>query len=375
MALKKSIDLTNESVKLIRSFQSGKVKPIRTGKKHLDDALLGGLLPSTVLGICARSTHGKTYDLEQIQRFVMNTDPDVIFMNCAWEMEHFKLLVRDLSARTGKSVKDVLFTKVETPEDIDKFKEICDGHRKENIFYQNEPVSDEDFATDVEGLIRDYPNHKILVSIDNLENILNTKGSQKASMDALLYQVNRLKKIHPYICFIILNQLNGDYIHRMDDIKRQKPIETDIYGSEQLLKLCDVLYIKILPWKLGIKEKFMIFGRTQYDWLEDHKLPLTSSGSKTASFDPFGKAFYFYVKLRQPENERRIQDLFIEQMFTKEEAGYAEVEIEEVDDTPSFGKPTSPEIIIGSFNTTLHNSKDKGKGFDKPVEEDDLEPF
>lgn len=365
MALKKSKDLTDESVKLISSFQKGEISPIKTGIPHLDDSLMGGLLPSTVVGICARSGHGKTYDLERIQRYIIRNEPSVIFLNCAWEMEHFKLLIRDLSIRTGKSPKEILFQVPPTPEEVQKFKDICDDHRNENIYYQNEPVDDEEFASDVEQLIRDFPNHKILVSIDNLENILNTKGSQKESMDALLYQINRLKKVHPYICFIILDQLNGKYLDRLDDPRKQRPLENDIYGTEQLLKLCDVLYVKVLPWKWGIRDKFLSFGRTQYDWLEEHKLeaPLNS---RTTSFDPFGKVFYFYLKLRQPEDERRIKDLFIETIFTREDVGETKFEPASDKGDPVFDeKPISPEI-----NVPRVPKSEKSKALDKQIDND-----
>ncbi len=368
MTLKKSKDLTNESVKLITAFQKGEITPIKTGIPHLDDALLGGLLPSTVVGICARSGHGKTYDLERIQRYVIRHEPDVIFLNCAWEMEHFKLLIRDLSVRTGKSPKEILFQVPANSEEFQKFKEICDDHRQENIYYQNEPVDDEEFYTDVEFLIEEFPKHKILVSIDNLENILNTKGSQKESMDALLYQVNRLKKVHPYICFIILDQLNGKYLDRLDDIRKQRPLENDIYGTEQLLKLCDVLYVKVLPWKWGIRDKFLSVGRSQYDWLDEHKIE-PSANSRTTSFDPFGKVFYFYLKLRQPENERKIKDLFIETIFTREDVGEAVFEPAADDDDPVFDeKPKSPEIVV----TKTPKSK-KAKELNDQI--DDKSPF
>ena len=77
MALYKSTELTNKTVKLISKFQSGEVKPISTGIEHLDKVLMGGLLPGTIVGIIARSQHGKSYDLERIQRHLLKTQKDV----------------------------------------------------------------------------------------------------------------------------------------------------------------------------------------------------------------------------------------------------------------------------------------------------------
>ena len=127
MGLKTSKDLTIETVKLINKFKTKQLVPISTGISHLDDALLGGLLPGTVVGIVARSQHGKTYDSERITRHIMNNNKDIIYINCNWEMSHFKLLIRDIAIRTGDSYKSVLFDEL-TEAKRSEFKEICDIH-------------------------------------------------------------------------------------------------------------------------------------------------------------------------------------------------------------------------------------------------------
>ena len=354
MALRTGKELTNETVATISKFQSGELKVISTGINHLDDALLSGLTPGIVLGIVGRSSHGKSYDMERIQRHILKTQEDVLYINCNWELSHFKLLLRDISQRTGNSIDKILFEK-QTEEQLIKLKEICDDNRTENVLYQNEPVTPEVFKEDIEKVILENPNKKIVVAIDNLENILVSKGSQKESMDALLYQVNRLKNIHPYICFIILNQMNQNYLLRMDNPKNQRPIDSDIYGSDQLYKLCDVLYVKLIPWKLGIHEKFMVFHKDMYSWLEDHKV---HGNGNTASFDPYGRAFYFYLKLRAVRDEKNVQDIFIEQMFKKEAS-------EQTTSTPSFTTPlfdTPPvfekEIPLASFEPSFSSLND-----------------
>jgi len=350
MPLKTSTELTNETVQLISKFKSGELKPIPTGIPHLDENLLGGLLPGTCVGIVGRSQHGKSYDMERIQRYILSSEPDVVYMNANWEMSHFKLLVRDISQRTGDNVKKVLFDPL-TDKSKKQLKEICDLHRTDNVYYQNEPVSDKVFAEDVERLIENYPNQKIVVAIDNLENILRSKGSQKDNMDALLYQINVLKNKHPFIAFVILNQMNQNYLLRMDNIKNQKPNESDVYGSDQLLKLCDVLYIKLIPWKLGIREKFMVFGKYQYQWLEEHFI----EGANTNSFDPYGRAYYFYVKIRQPENEKDIKDVFCEVMFERTEDEKKEIE---TITAPKFTPPENPYKDLPTFDP----AKDEGDG-------------
>lgn len=347
MALKTSRELTDESVVTIHKFQTGKLKPISVGIDHLNEALLGGLLPATILGIIGRTLNGKSYDMEKIQRHILENEEDVIFVNCNWELTHFKILTRDISFKSGKNIADILFTPP-TEESNKNLKEICDKHRRDNVFYQNEPVSPSVFEDDIDKVIADYPNHRIVVAIDNLENLLIEKGGQREAMDDLLKRINKLKNKHFFIAFIILNQMNDDYLKRMSNPKDHRPIDSDIFSTGQLIKLCDVLYVKMIPWRLGIRDKFMVFGKEMYPWLEDFKIYPTD---KTASFDPFGTVYYFYLKQRSVADEKNIKDIFAERMFKREDTNLP-IESNKVF-TPNFSK-NKP-----IFNQTITNFEEK----------------
>lgn len=333
MALYKSTDLTNKTIKLIGDFQSGKVRPITTGIEHLDKACGKGLTPSLIVGITARSFSGKTYDLERIQSHIRKNHPDVIQMHANWELNFFKILLRDISQKTGKSQAEILYDNP-TTEDLVKLKEICDVHRNDNIYYQNEPTSADVFFEDVKKLIDMYPNERLLVTVDNIENILDSKNNQKSSIDAFLTTVNRLKDMHWFISFVILNQLNDNILMRIDNPKQHKPKESDIYSSGQYYKLCDVLYVKVLPWRLHIVDKFMVFAKQAYSWLEDFKL---YGSTNTASFEPNGVAYYFYLK-RRGSDVKDTQDVFAERIFKVEDTDKPTKSIQ----TPTFTSEKPP---------------------------------
>ena len=127
-----------------------------------------------------------------------------------------------------------------------------------------------------EELIESYPTNRILVAIDNLENILVDAGTQKECMDRMLYRINVLKKRHFFISFVILNQMNNDILKRIDDLKRQAPIPSDMYGTGQLFKVADAVLFKIMPTRFGIEDKFMVFGKNRYPHLDAFKLPSNS---------------------------------------------------------------------------------------------------
>jgi len=366
--LKKSTELTNKTVKRISDFQSGKIKPISTGISHLDRSCLGGLTPSFILGIAARSFSGKTYDLERIQRHILENNEDIVMMNGNYELNFFKILVRDICQKTGKTMDEILYNNP-TVEELKELSSICEVHRKDNVYYQNEPVTPEQFFDDVKFIIDAYPDKKIVVTVDNLENVLDTKNSQKSSVDAFLTQINRLKDMHWFISFIILNQLNDNILERLDNPKKHKPIEKDLYGSGQFYKLCDVLYIKVLPWRMHITDKFMVFGKNSYPWLEDFKI----EGANTDSFDPIGIAYYFYLK-RRGVDIKDTRDVFAERIFKRNEVeGFEE-------SANSFSLPNLDKNNIIQepvFDSVKFNTEPKD-AFDSDLEEEgdiDDRPF
>ena len=348
VTLKTGETIANEAARQIGAFQRGEIQPITTGIPHLDDALMGGLLPSTVLAIGGYSFHGKSYELEKAQRHIAETYPDVIMLNATWELEGFKVISRDLSFQMGKTVKEVLFTPPSDNE-ISTFKKVLDTYRRPGLFFQPEPVTSEQFEEDVMWLADQYPDNRIVVCIDNLENILVDKGGQKECMDRMLYRINVLKKRHKFISFIVLNQLNNDIIKRIDNLKGHAPVQSDFYGTGQLFKIADVVVIKVMPTRMGIQDKFMVFGTGMYPHLESYKLPSTG---KTTSFDPFGKIFYFYLKAR--ESHKDFQTVYGSQMYTREEMGLppaASVDVPTFSGTKSVEKVPHIEPIVVPFQT------------------------
>lgn len=318
ITLRRGQDAANEAVQQLARFQSGDIQPIPTGIPHMDEALMGGLLPGTVLSIIGASFQGKTYEVEKIQRNIMDSDQagDIIMMQGLWELETMKVITRDLSFRTGQSVRDVMFTKP-SEEHRKQYQQAIDKFRSDNLYVQPEPVSAEQFEADIMWLIQEFPDKKIVVTIDNLENILVDNSSQKQCMDRILYMVNVLKKRHPFIAFVILNQMNSDFDKRSADLKQHKPLSSDIYQTKQLFKLSDVVLFKMMPQRFGITEKFMVFGTDSYPHLEEYKLPSTTN---TTSFDPIGNIVYFYLKARESD-VKYFKDIHIESMYSREDIG------------------------------------------------------
>lgn len=313
MALVKSKDLIDDSVRMLHKFQSGEIQPLKTGIDHLDRKLLGGLRPSDVVGICALPFHGKTYLEERISSHMEEENgEEVIFVKCLWELEMFKKVIRELSKGSNKSVDEVIN---EMPDEETKalYGRLLDKYRKDNIYVQGEPVGVNEFITDIKEAIEAHPDKKIVVTIDNLENALLEGRPQKEVMDSIIQAINKLKKQHPYIVFIVLNQLNRELQDRTDNPKNHFPIERDIYGSGALFKIADVVLVLNMPFRMNINDRYGVFPKNRYQYIDDSFK--CSTKGKTMSFDPRGKLFYHYLKYRNVEETYDIDDIYIEQIF------------------------------------------------------------
>jgi replicative DNA helicase len=311
--IEKTKDKVDSIVKQINQFQKGDLKFLKTGIHWLDYILLGGLKPSDILAICALPFHGKTFLLERIQSNLKKED-DVIFVDCTWELELSKIVARELSKGLNISVRDV-YNNEPKEEDKPKYSAVIQKFRNDNMYIQPEPVSPLEFEKDIQTIIDKYQDKKIVVSIDNLENVFSSSNSQKTDMDDILQKINILKKKHPFIVFIILNQLNRDIEDRVSDKKTHVPKGKDIYGTSQLEKISDCLVIINNAYRLGIEEYSIFNPEKRYLYLDNYfKKPLRG-GAKTTSFNSIGNIFYHVIKARGIEEEYDMKNLYVEKIF------------------------------------------------------------
>jgi len=308
----KTKDKISDVVRQLNDFQTGKVQFLSTGIDWLDHSLLGGLKPSDVLGICGSSFHGKTFLSERITNHIKK-DKSVIHLSCEWELELNKKVVNYLSQELNMSVRDIY--NINPDEKLKaKYKEALEIFRGDNLYLQNEPVSPEEFERDVIDVMEKHPNSKIVVTIDNLENVFSTSSSQKSDMDNILQKINILKKRHNHTIFIVLNQLNRDVGKNITDKRDNYPKMKDIHGTAQLEKLSDCLVIIDNAYKRGL-EDYMVFNPDHRYLYIDDSFKNQRKGGKTTSFKTMGNLFYHVPKARNIEQSSDTRDLYVEKIF------------------------------------------------------------
>lgn len=310
-------NLVNKAVKQIIRYQSGEDFPIKTRFWHFNENCLGGIFKGMIITIAGTSGMGKTLFLQKIEEDVFNKDlnpdcDDYILLRCNWEMTVFRLLLRKLRRNLNKKIKDILFNKP-IEEEVKQFQEVCDSERSDNIFYLEEPTDPKTWYEVVKAFLQLHKNKKhIIVTIDHIALIRDLLGNKKKAMDDLVEYINSLKKEFDNVSFIILSQMNRE-IEGRTDIKNLAPKKSDLYNSDTMYHVSDLVMVIHNPYKMG-HDKYMVINglatnddgeiiNNRYEYLEDF---MDKPENKLTNFLTKGNIFYHYLKIREDEDSKDI---------------------------------------------------------------------
>lgn len=327
--IKTAKQVVNLAVRKIMKFQSGEEKPLTTRFKHFNDSLLGGIYPGSIITICGTSGSGKSYFLQQLEEDIMDAEMnqnaldedknpynDTVLLRCNWEMTVFKLTLRRLKAQLNKTIRSILSPQEITEDSRAKYKEVFDEERHHNIFYLEEPCDPNQFLTEVDAFCKDHIDRKhIVVTVDHIALVRDMFGSKKKAMDQLVESINILKKRYNNLSFILLSQLNREIESRTNP-KEAAPVRSDLYNTDTIYQISDIVIVRHNPYKMRLFEKYMVFPVGDYMYLEEFFEEKSLKGTKWRSFYTKNLIFYHYLKLRDSDDSDFIvKDIFIDYMY------------------------------------------------------------
>lgn len=314
--LKKSSELIREASGQLIRIQKKEELPIKTGIPHLDESLLGGIFGGQIITIAAGTGVGKTYLCQRIENAIFDNElnpsnEDNILIRCNWEMSAYGLLVRRLSQELKKPIREVIDNEFTEEEKI-KANDIVVKERDERIIYSETPLTPEQFDKEIRDLLNETaPNKKVILTLDHIALVKDTKLGKKAAMDSLIEVINEIRKVHKNISFIILSQLNREIEKRMDNPRQHKPLLSDIHNSSTIAHISDVVLVITNPYLKGI-ENYLMIG-THNDRYEHLRKYFITPGNKTTSLLTNGLIYYFYLKIRQGDMAT-MKDIFVEEI-------------------------------------------------------------
>lgn len=312
-----SKELIDKAAARLMEFKSGKLKPIKFRKEFVNKALLGGLFPGTVFGIAGSSGHGKTTLMQELEDDILNEElnpnaKNYLVLRNNYEMSVFKLFLRALKDHLGKKISEILGTNPFSEEELTMFNAIKERESSPRIKYFENPTDPHTWFAITEAFIIAHQHiEHIVITIDHIALVKQTMAGKKDAIDNLIEYINTLKNKYDNVSFIILSQLNRN-IEERENAKNSAPKKGDLYQSDFLFQLSDIILVVHNPFKLGVQEHMVVF-KDQYTMFNNYK---NKPDGKTSTFKTRGLIFYHFIKLRE-DDDGSVLDLWIEELHTK----------------------------------------------------------
>jgi len=206
-----------------------KTDRLNTQFKIIDDNVL---FPS-IVSISARPSVGKSLLVEQIgHAFVRNK---FRWLSCQLELSPYEIIKREIVYNnvSKNNVNNYFIKTLNNPIDVVEMLSI------NNLYHT------------VDRYRQQYPNDKILVTIDHLFLIAGTENGK--NLQPVFSDLVKLKKQGIYL--IVLSHLKRD-IYLPERCKEghvnNRILENDIYMSDTILQYCDLSFAMDIPYRRGI---------------------------------------------------------------------------------------------------------------------------
>lgn len=251
-------EIAKETDKYIDDRRKGLIKSCKTGYRKLDNVLLDGIEYGSMLVIGGRPGIGKTaYSSCLLRGILKNNDiSDLAILDFNWEMSAKVLLLRDLSADSNMSYKDIISAggnKV-SDESYAFYKKTLEEYSKLPIYFEEEPKTSKEFGDTIKRKRDALKDKKIIVRLDH--SILGRKGASESNqvemLQNLLFEATILKK-QSDIIFIILTQLNRECEDRQESgTSRAFLRQSDCYGGDAVAQHAESVILLNRPSKYNI---------------------------------------------------------------------------------------------------------------------------
>ena len=296
-----------ESFQEIKSYQNREKLLLNSGYDFLD-----GLTPGSIVTLAGASFTGKTILMEEIKDNIMSSEYNskadkFVWLSNSLEMTNLMTTLRGLSKELGKSKKDIMLNTF-TPEERALISSYTKRKADDRFYLNEEPMTADDFISTVEDFCKSHAD-KSLIGID-FDHVALAKGSDKKKvMDSIFEHQNHLKKAYPNTLFLNVSQFNRDSLSRVaDKSEDMKSRRNDLYQSDALFQVSDVVACLSTPYKLGV-EQYRLVSPHYYDYLADHYGDFNKAGTKV-SFLTYGRIFIEVLKNRFADGFAS-KDLFI----------------------------------------------------------------
>ena len=258
MAIKPLKEHLSESRKLLRDYQEGRLKLVKTNRPWLDAP--GGVLRGSIVTILGASFSGKTTELENLREDIMNEEinpesKDYVSLAHAFEMSNFSLTLKDIKKQTGKTFKEILGSPFEK-EEADNMDKHFDKSADDRFFVNHDTgLASEITKETIEFLEANKDKKLCLVSMDHTALLKSKNDNKKAAIDEMIESFNDMKFKYPNFLLVILTQANRGVLSRVKEKSNEAKLRRDdIYMSDTIFHISDYVYGLQNAFYLGLEE-------------------------------------------------------------------------------------------------------------------------
>ena len=335
MPIKTLNESLNESLILLNKYQTGEIDLIKTNREWLDHC--GGLIPRSIIGILGASFSGKTTELQSLIEDIMNTDinldaSEFVTLSHSFEMTNFSLTLKAIKNQVGKKFKDIL-TQSFSKEEKEKLSIHFDSKKDGRFFVNHDTGTPQEIADQTEQFLIDNKDKKLcLISLDH--SALLKGKNKKEAIDEMVERFNDFKQKYHNFVLIILTQANRSVLSRIKDKSNDMKLRRDdVYASDTLFHIVDILYGLQNAYYLGVEE-YRKVRPSKYTHLE-HRFTDEDSNGRVSLLSE-GCIFVEVLK------DRMADDLDFIDLYTIE-IKPIEKPKDNILSTPVFETPSLPE--------------------------------
>lgn len=306
----------------IKKYQSGELNLIKTGREWFDQN--GGVLPQSLMLLAGASFGGKTTEMEQLKKGMMNKDlnpkaDNYVWLSNSYEMTNFMTTLRDLKRVLKKTHQEILEEEF-TQEDRDAVNKYYSDKSDGRFFSNHKTLTAQEFLKNSKDFLELHKD-KDLVVID-VDHVALTKASQdgkKIAIDDLVEGINELKESYKNSFFVLVSQLNRGILGRLKEKSNDSAIQRgDIYQSDSVFQTSDYVVGLQNASQLGIEEYRKVYPE-KYEHLEHRftepdsrgRVSLISEGCIFVEYmkdrlADFGYTDLFTIEINKPTKKKRV---------------------------------------------------------------------
>ena len=262
-----AVTVAEQNRQYVEDRKNGLITSLKTKFPRLDNYLLGGIEPNSILCISAPSGAGKSTLGKCLIDSICQLNPNIDFnlYKFNFEMVSHQVAARSIVTASNFSLKKLY--SIEEPLSDEEYKSLLKYYdelkKRTNVWFIETPSTPANIVNSLLMYYKKECREQKKTLVYEIDHTLLTKGAtgenEKNKIDDLMYRLVELKKIISAdggnSIGIVITQMNREIRSpdRMKNAEMHKPNSSDLFGASSIEFCADYILFVHMPAKLGIR--------------------------------------------------------------------------------------------------------------------------